>query len=700
MPSSITSALFVAMPALAAAMRCPGGLKCHHGGQCAIGDKDYSLDLSSKLSPDIPWLEQLNLNGEHCVNCNDGWGGLDCGRRYEVCDAGDPRAPTCFNGGECYKLGINDQTGGYEYMCDCSKAGRDIGVTFTGNFCQHEAGERCNDEMFCTNGGFCLRVTNEHIEGHGRHHFVCECPPDRFGTHCEYMKEHDDEEKAECTLQCEHGVCAKGFKSYDNLVGSGPFPASLAHDIISPEGEHCVCPDGFTGLRCEIPVQKCSDHRKYCYNGSKCIYDDNGDPMCDCNSAHTAEKSYAGLSCEHEGTSYCEPGLDQDQKDSFCANGGTCISDPQNRHEGCICPEGWTGDLCEIEGEVEPKCDLQCENGGSCRFGVKGYKDSYDEMNLAVLEKKEEDGMYCSCPSGFTGVRCEVDINHCHSDGLEDHFCLNGVPCAPDDPAFDGVTKKFACKCDRDGDEISQMLVGRFCEYAVTEFCTKDRARHSHSFCTNGGKCRHHNEHADSEHHGCCCPDGYEGEYCQFPKGTLKEGTPITWKPLNECHEKYAGPEILPVSPADFGGLNAHIVINPAFQEPNPEPTLSTSSETINTNTDEDLAEERNMKALAGGLTVMFVGVLGLLGVVYAKRSRSRDTSRFESEWWKAQHDSTWWKGGTIPNQDIETQKNIAPISFARQWSYPNDHAMSNQDSGNKTWELSEDHGDLHDVTL
>ena len=62
-----------------------------------MGDKDYSLDLAYRLNPDIPWLEQLNINGEHCVHCDDGWGGIDCGRRYEECDLGDPLAPLCFN---------------------------------------------------------------------------------------------------------------------------------------------------------------------------------------------------------------------------------------------------------------------------------------------------------------------------------------------------------------------------------------------------------------------------------------------------------------------------------------------------------------------------------------------------------------------------------------------------------------------------
>jgi len=210
--------------------------------------------------------------------------------------------------------------------------------------------------------------------------------------------------------------------------------------------------------------------------------------------------SYAGMSCEHEGTSYCAPGLDQDRKDAFCTNHGQCIDDPESRHKGCICEDGWTGDQCEIEGEIEPVCDLGCENGGSCRFGVKGYKDSYDKLDLPVHAKKQEDGMYCACSDGFTGLKCESDVNHCQSSGIgSDHFCLNGVPCDPGDPYMDGFVKPYSCQCDEGHDQTSQMLAGRFCEYAVTEFCAKDNARHSHSFCTNGGQCKKQNDHGDTE---------------------------------------------------------------------------------------------------------------------------------------------------------------------------------------------------------
>lgn len=324
-------------------------------------------------------------------------------------------------------------------------------------------------------------------------HFICTCPEHRGGTHCEFLKDEALEE--ECELECQHGTCAKGFKTYDNLIGTGPFPAKLAYDVISTNGEHCVCPDGYTGLTCEIAVQSCGAD-KYCYNGSTCIFDENGDPLCDCNSAHTSEVSFAGTNCEQESTSHCEPGHDQDQKDAFCTNHGVCIEDSDARHEGCTCADGWSGDLCDIQGEAEQVCDLDCENGGSCRIGVKGYKDTYDSLGLPVHAVRSESGMHCSCPDGFTGLKCEVRIDHCQSS---DYFCLNGVPCDSDDTNVSGEVSKFSCQCDLDQGESSPQLAGRFCEYAVTEFCSKDGARHNQSFCTNGGKCKKYNDHDEPE---------------------------------------------------------------------------------------------------------------------------------------------------------------------------------------------------------
>ncbi|KAL3779763.1 hypothetical protein HJC23_008127 [Cyclotella cryptica] len=477
---------------------CPGGLTCHHGGKCSTGDKLYSSEPYA-LSSDLPWTEQLNVNNEHCTNCHEGWGGVDCSRKYEICDENDPDSPTCFNGGKCVKMGIDADTGSFDYMCDCSAATALSGekYRYAGQFCQHIEETKCDDEMFCTNGGVCVSV----LGSDGQYgHFQCSCPTGRKGAHCEYL---DEEVVEECTLKCERGVCAKGFKSYEYLLGSGAFPPELAKDLISDSGEHCVCPTGYTGLTCEIEVKRCGP-TKYCYHGSSCIYDSMGNPICDCNTAHADNKSYAGESCEHVATSFCVPEDDQDQKDAFCTNGGTCIEDPDTRHEGCICPEGYSGDLCEIKADVEPTCSLECENGGSCRFGVKGVKDSFDALGLAIYETKVIDGMYCSCPSGFTGVKCETNISHCHASGTDDeHFCLNGTPCSKEDPNLQGATKKYGCNCNSSNDsrdEITQMLAGRFCEYAVTEFCVEDDVRgDSHSFCTNGGKCKIRNKYGDNK---------------------------------------------------------------------------------------------------------------------------------------------------------------------------------------------------------
>ncbi|KAL7461415.1 hypothetical protein ACHAXS_001835 [Conticribra weissflogii] len=663
---------------------CPGGLHCHHGGECAVGDKSHADD-GYAITADLPWLEELNRNGEHCINCHDGWGGVDCNRKYQQCDPDDPDSPTCFHGGECYKMGISPDTGEYEYMCDCTKS-NEGSLRYAGEFCQHLEDDTCGDEMYCTNGGKCFL---DIVGRRGLKQYVCKCPVGRTGTHCEFSQDHQFEE---CSLECARGVCAKGFKDYDYLVGTGPFPASLVTDLISSSGEHCVCPTGWTGLKCDIEVKRCSA-KKYCYNGSTCIYDSKGEPYCDCNTASTDEKSFAGLSCEHEGTSYCDPSLEQDQKDAFCANGGQCISDPLERHEGCVCPDGWTGDLCDIraddEEHEEEDCNLNCENGGSCRFGVKGYKDSYDELDLAVYYKKHKDGMYCSCPDGFTGLQCEVDITHCHAGegGDNDHFCLNGTPCSLDDPKFVGVDKKYECQCSEAGDEITDMLAGRYCEYAVTEFCSHDKRRHTHSWCTNGGKCKVTNSERDTTHHGCCCPDGFEGEYCHLPKGSVKEGTPITWSPLEECqHKQQSSPEhLLPFSSGDIEtkssanddmieaievDIGKEAVAPVVVNIPRPE-SKATSSHKV----------KSNVAAITSCLlAIVLVGGL----VVYRKSKQSKDIEqhRFDAN-------AVW-----PPPMD----SSFAP---ARTWQYPPDHSMSTTNASQpNTWDHSKEFGDLHNVVI
>ncbi|KAL7524994.1 hypothetical protein ACHAXR_000807 [Thalassiosira sp. AJA248-18] len=145
--------------------RCPNGLKCHHGGQCATGDKDHTLDHPAMISADLPWLEEpLNVNGEHCINCHDGWGGVDCNRQYQQCDANDPNAPTCFNGSTCWKMGVSSsgvhEGTRYDYMCDCTDAEHN-GVKYAGKFCQHVQEDDCDEEMFCTNGGKCKSLLGD-----------------------------------------------------------------------------------------------------------------------------------------------------------------------------------------------------------------------------------------------------------------------------------------------------------------------------------------------------------------------------------------------------------------------------------------------------------------------------------------------------------------------------------------------------------
>jgi len=65
-----------------------------------------------------------------------------------------------------------------------------------------------------------------------------------------------------------------------------------------------------------------------------------------------------------------------------CINGGTC----DETTGACVCPSGYTGVHCEIAPVVDPCAGVVCQNGGTCNNGN------------------------CQCPPGYDGLNCQTQL--------------------------------------------------------------------------------------------------------------------------------------------------------------------------------------------------------------------------------------------------------------------------------------------------
>lgn len=143
----------------------------------------------------------------------------------------------------------------------------------------------------------------------------------------------------------------------------------------------------------------------------------------------------------------------------------------------CDCPSNYTGRSCEFN----------CAEPGAIAFvGFLGFGPNCsspvtcDGTGTSTIDYTSGN---CSCNSGYSGVRCETNINDCASSP-----CENGATCV------DQVSG-YSCTC-------ANGYIGVHCEENIDD-CTV-------GLCFNNGTCID-----DVASKSCKCPDGLTGPRCQ-----------------------------------------------------------------------------------------------------------------------------------------------------------------------------------------
>nr|CAD7258136.1 unnamed protein product [Timema shepardi] len=148
-----------------------------------------------------------------------------------------------------------------------------------------------------------------------------------------------------------------------------------------------------------------------------------------------------------------------------CQHGGLCV--PLGHGIQCICPAGFSGRRCEID--IDECSSQPCYNAATCIDLPQGYR--------------------CQCAPGYSGVNCQVEKSDCRND-----TCPERAMCK-DEPGI----RNHTCLC-RSG------YTGLDCDVTINP-CTA-----SGNPCDNGASCVA----LQQGRFNCDCLPGWEGQRCEI----------------------------------------------------------------------------------------------------------------------------------------------------------------------------------------
>ena len=379
-------------------MTCEVLKPCLHGGNCSDNSTGFSCSCPEGYNGTLCQFDIHECEDEPCMNngtcidshvnstaayfpgykcnCSIDYTGQRCEKKIDPCEF-EP----CKNNATCERLAYN------KYQCNCTPE-------YKGENCS--IFQACYSSP-CRNGATC----KEYYEPSN---YTCACPLGFHGRNCEnitnYCSPDPCRNNATCVNLNTEGKylcnCTEGFGNM-NCSGLLKFcnPDPCVNGTCTPlmDKYHCQCNPGYTGQTCNVLINKCDSNP--CHNNGKCTTSTNSF-NCQC------ESSWVGKTCQFEDPCINNP----------CENGATCEVNDQFGNFSCVCPEYFTGMMCETSQKPTDPGERTADTpalliGGiiaACILAILLFV-----LLVVVVKKRTSNGTYNPSKEELEAGRVELD---------------------------------------------------------------------------------------------------------------------------------------------------------------------------------------------------------------------------------------------------------------------------------------------------